>query len=112
MASALHDAGNNLVVKLLVRDTFQSRRGTWIERGGEARVIEKKLRWAAAEGAFLVVAAPPCRMLTAQGALLHPRFDLERRNVDELLIRTATATSTELRSLAGPAGTICGKPRL
>jgi len=54
----------------------------------EARVIESKLRRAAAEGAFLVLAVPPCRMLMAERALLHPRFELERRNVDEVLIRT------------------------
>ena len=61
----------------------------------EARVIESKLRRAAAEGAFLVLAVPPCRMLRAEHELL--RFDLERRNVDELVIRTLRAEAQAVR---------------
>ena len=62
----------------------------------EARVIEAKLRRAASEGAFLVLAVPPCRMLMAERELLQ-RFELDRRNVDELVIRTLRAEAQAVR---------------
>ena len=63
----------------------------------EARVIENKLRRAAAEGAFLVLAVPPCRMLMAERELLQ-RFDLDRRNIDEMVIRTLRSDAQAVRA--------------
>jgi serine/threonine protein kinase len=63
----------------------------------EARVVENKLRRAATEGAFLVLAVPPCRMLAAEKELLQ-RFDLDRRNVDELVIRALRADAQAVRA--------------
>ncbi len=63
----------------------------------EARVIENKLRRAAVDGAFLVLAVPPSRMLIAERELLS-RFELERRNVDDLVIRTLRSDAQALRA--------------
>lgn len=67
------------------------------EEIAEARVIENKLRRAAVEGAFLVLAVPPSRMLAAERELLQ-RFELERRNVDELVISTLRSEAQALRA--------------
>jgi hypothetical protein len=67
------------------------------EELAEARVIENKLRRATIEGAFLVLAVPPCRMLTAERELVQ-RFELDRRNVDELVIRTLRSDAQALRA--------------
>lgn len=67
------------------------------EEIAEARVIENKLRRASVEGAFLVLAVPPSRMLTAERELLQ-RFELDLRNVDELVIRTLRSEAQNLRA--------------
>jgi len=72
--------------------------GETSEAIAEARVIESKLLRAASEGAFLVLAVPPSLMVTAERALLHPRFDLDRRNVDELVMRALRAEAQALRA--------------
>jgi hypothetical protein len=51
----------------------------------DAQVFEDKLRRANEEGAFLALSVAPRDFLDAEAELLR-RFDLERRNLDELLI--------------------------
>jgi serine/threonine protein kinase len=71
--------------------------GETSEEIAEARVIENKLRRAAGEGTFLVLAVPPGQMLTAEHELLQ-RFELDRRNVDELVIRALRADAQAVRA--------------
>jgi serine/threonine protein kinase len=52
----------------------------------DARVFENKLRRANNEGAFLALTVAPPGFLNAEKELVH-RFDLERRSIDEMLIR-------------------------
>lgn len=62
----------------------------------DQRLFEQKLRHAEKEGAFLVLTVEP-KALTRAETLLRERFDLERHDLDELLI-------TSMRSLAERAG--------
>jgi serine/threonine protein kinase len=71
--------------------------GETSEEIAEARIIENKLRRAATEGAFLVLAVPPSQMRAAERELLQ-RFELDRRNVDELLIHALRADAQAARA--------------
>ena len=67
------------------------------EEIAEARVIENKLRRAEKEGAFLVLAVPPSLLRGAERELLH-RFDLDRKNVDELVIGALRAEAQAIKA--------------
>jgi serine/threonine protein kinase len=71
--------------------------GETSEEIADARIIENKLRRAEQEGAFLVLAVPPLLMRAAERELLH-RFDLDRKNMDELVIHALRAGAQAARA--------------
>lgn len=62
----------------------------------DARILDNKLRRAAAEGSFLALTVAPQRLLEAEAALLH-RFELERCNLDEIFLRVMHELAAKLK---------------
>ncbi|MGH9838599.1 MAG: BREX system serine/threonine kinase PglW [Blastocatellia bacterium] len=62
----------------------------------DARMLDDKLRRAAREGSFLALTVAPERMREAEAALLE-RFELQRRNLDELFLRVMREQAARLR---------------
>lgn len=62
----------------------------------DARILDNKLRRASAEGSFLALTVAPDKMRPAEEALLQ-RFDLDRRNLDELFLRVMREQAARLK---------------
>jgi serine/threonine protein kinase len=62
----------------------------------DARILDHKLRRAAAEGSFLALTVAPERLLDAENALLD-RFDLERHNLDQLFLQVMREQAAHYR---------------
>src|SRR6266540_1173331 len=62
----------------------------------DARILDNKLRRASAEGSFLALTVAPRRLRAAEKALLK-RFDLDRRNLDEIFLRVMREQAARLK---------------